>query len=197
MALWWYSERFVVITRQLQAAKCSLSSQLFGHIFTLLENLRFPYCCTQGQQKFVRLVCSALGPCIKNLLFNFREWSLSSLVITLAILQEYEHWILETFNVVKEVAEYPTIPSFLRGNRISTVQQGAILRYIMVALYQPPYIIFTICESVSELNKAESGQLYQWTSLPTILSKIFVPQNKIHTGSYWNFNFKLRSAVFV
>jgi hypothetical protein len=69
---WWYSERFVVITRQLLAAKCSLSSQLFGHIFTLLENLRFPYCCTPCKQTFVRLVCSSLGPCIKNLLFNFR-----------------------------------------------------------------------------------------------------------------------------
>jgi hypothetical protein len=43
---WWYSERFVVITRQLQAAKCSLISQLFGHVCTLLENLRFPYWCT-------------------------------------------------------------------------------------------------------------------------------------------------------
>jgi hypothetical protein len=32
----WYSKRFVVITKQLQAAKCSLSSQLFGHILTLL-----------------------------------------------------------------------------------------------------------------------------------------------------------------
>jgi hypothetical protein len=71
-ALWWYSERFVVITRQLLAAKCSLSRQLFGHIFTLLENLRFPYCCTPCKQTFVRLVCSSLGPCIKNLLFNFR-----------------------------------------------------------------------------------------------------------------------------
>jgi hypothetical protein len=70
--LWWYSERFVVITRQLQSAKCSLSSQPFGHIFTLLENLRFPYCCTHCKQMFVRLVCSSLGPCIKNLLFNFR-----------------------------------------------------------------------------------------------------------------------------
>jgi hypothetical protein len=69
--LWWYSERFVVITRQLQAAKCSLS-QRFGHIFTLLENLRFPYCCTQCQQTLVRLVCYSLGPCIKNILFNFR-----------------------------------------------------------------------------------------------------------------------------
>jgi hypothetical protein len=28
LGLWWYSERFVVITMQLQAAKCSLSSQL-------------------------------------------------------------------------------------------------------------------------------------------------------------------------
>jgi hypothetical protein len=37
---WWNSERFGVITRQLQAAKCSLSCQRFGHIFTLLENLR-------------------------------------------------------------------------------------------------------------------------------------------------------------
>jgi hypothetical protein len=64
---WWYSERFVVITRPLEAAKCSLSSQLFGHIFTLLENLRFPYCCTQCKQTFVRLVCSSLGPCIKHL----------------------------------------------------------------------------------------------------------------------------------
>jgi hypothetical protein len=36
---WWNSERFVVITRQLQAAKCSLSCQLFRHIFILLENL--------------------------------------------------------------------------------------------------------------------------------------------------------------
>jgi hypothetical protein len=67
----WYSERFVVNTRQLQAAKCALSNQLFGHIFTLLENLRFPYCCTQCQQTFVRLVvCSSLGPCIKNLLIS-------------------------------------------------------------------------------------------------------------------------------
>jgi hypothetical protein len=32
---WWNSERFVVITRQLQAAKCSLSRQLFHHIFNL------------------------------------------------------------------------------------------------------------------------------------------------------------------
>jgi hypothetical protein len=74
MARWWYSESFVVITRQLQAAKCSLSSQLSGHIFTLLENLRFPYCCTPCKQTFVTgiLVCSSLGPCIKNLLFNFR-----------------------------------------------------------------------------------------------------------------------------
>jgi hypothetical protein len=70
--LWWYSGRFVVITRQLQAAKCSLSRQRFGHIFILLENLRFPYCCTQRKQTFVRLVCSSLGPRIKNLLFNFR-----------------------------------------------------------------------------------------------------------------------------
>jgi hypothetical protein len=69
--LFWYSERFVVITRQLQAAKCSLSSQLFGHIFTLLENLRFPYCCSRCKPTFVRLVRSSLGPCIKNLLFNF------------------------------------------------------------------------------------------------------------------------------
>jgi hypothetical protein len=30
--LWWFSERFVAITKQLQAAKCSLNSQLFGHI---------------------------------------------------------------------------------------------------------------------------------------------------------------------
>jgi hypothetical protein len=44
---WWYSVRFVVITRQLQADKCSLSSQLFGPIFPLLEDLRFLYCCTQ------------------------------------------------------------------------------------------------------------------------------------------------------
>jgi hypothetical protein len=69
---WWYSERFVVITRQLQAAKCSLSSQPFGHKFTLLENLRFPYCCTPCKQTFVWLVCSSLGPFVKNLLFNFR-----------------------------------------------------------------------------------------------------------------------------
>jgi hypothetical protein len=75
----WYSERFVVITRQLQAAKCSPRSQLFGHVFTLLENLRFPYCCTQCKQMFVRLLCSSLGPCVKNLLFNFR---LIILVIT-------------------------------------------------------------------------------------------------------------------
>jgi hypothetical protein len=39
---WWYSERFEVNTRQLQAAMCALSSQLFGSVFTLLENLRFP-----------------------------------------------------------------------------------------------------------------------------------------------------------
>jgi hypothetical protein len=31
-----------VITRQLQAAKCSLNCQPFGQIFTLLENIRFP-----------------------------------------------------------------------------------------------------------------------------------------------------------
>jgi hypothetical protein len=35
--LWWNSERFVVITRQLQAAKCSLSCQLFRHIFNFLH----------------------------------------------------------------------------------------------------------------------------------------------------------------
>jgi hypothetical protein len=70
-ALWWYSERFVVITRQLKTAKCSLNSQLFGLIFTLLENLQFPYCCPQCKQTFVILVCSSLGPSIKNLLFNF------------------------------------------------------------------------------------------------------------------------------
>jgi hypothetical protein len=57
--LWWYSERFVVITKQLQAAKCSLSSQLFGHIFTIL---RFSYCCTQYKQTFFLLVCSSQGP---------------------------------------------------------------------------------------------------------------------------------------
>jgi hypothetical protein len=34
---WWNSERFVVITRQLQAVKCSLSCQLFRHIFDLLD----------------------------------------------------------------------------------------------------------------------------------------------------------------
>jgi hypothetical protein len=34
---WWNSERFVVITRQLQAAKCSLSFQLFRHILNLLD----------------------------------------------------------------------------------------------------------------------------------------------------------------
>jgi hypothetical protein len=68
-----YSERFLVITRQLQAAKCSLSSQLFGHTFTLLENLRFPYCSTQFKETFVRFACSSLGPCIKNLLLNFRK----------------------------------------------------------------------------------------------------------------------------
>jgi hypothetical protein len=43
-----------------------LTKQPFGHIFTLLENLRFPYCCTQCKQTFVRLVCSSLGTCIKN-----------------------------------------------------------------------------------------------------------------------------------
>jgi hypothetical protein len=69
---WWYSERFVVITSQLQAANCSLSSQLFGHVFTLLGNLRIPYRCTQCKQTFVSLVCSSLGPYIKNLLFNCR-----------------------------------------------------------------------------------------------------------------------------
>jgi hypothetical protein len=36
-ALWWNSERFVVITRQLKTAKCSLSCQLFSHIFNLLD----------------------------------------------------------------------------------------------------------------------------------------------------------------
>jgi hypothetical protein len=35
--LWWNSERFVVIIRQLQAAKCSLSCQLFHHMFNLLD----------------------------------------------------------------------------------------------------------------------------------------------------------------
>jgi hypothetical protein len=34
---WWNSERFVVITRQLQAAKCSLSWQLFRHVVNLLD----------------------------------------------------------------------------------------------------------------------------------------------------------------
>jgi hypothetical protein len=34
---WWNSEKFAVITRQLQAAKCSLSCQLFCHIFNLLD----------------------------------------------------------------------------------------------------------------------------------------------------------------
>jgi hypothetical protein len=37
----------VVITKQRQAAKCSLSCQLLGRIFTLLKNLQFPYCCTR------------------------------------------------------------------------------------------------------------------------------------------------------
>jgi hypothetical protein len=69
--LWWYSKRFVVITRQLQAAKCALTSQLFGHIFTLLESLRFPYCSSQCKQTFVWLLCSSMGPCIKNFSFNF------------------------------------------------------------------------------------------------------------------------------
>jgi hypothetical protein len=36
-----------VITWQVQAAKCSLSCQLFRHILILLKNLRFQYCCTQ------------------------------------------------------------------------------------------------------------------------------------------------------
>jgi hypothetical protein len=44
---WWNPERFVVITRQLQAAKCSLRCQLFHQIFILLKNLRFQHCCTQ------------------------------------------------------------------------------------------------------------------------------------------------------
>jgi hypothetical protein len=37
------SERFVVITRQLQAGKYSLSCQLFSHIFILLENLLYDF----------------------------------------------------------------------------------------------------------------------------------------------------------
>jgi hypothetical protein len=35
--MWWNSERFVVITKQLQAVKCSLSCQLFRHRFNLLD----------------------------------------------------------------------------------------------------------------------------------------------------------------
>jgi hypothetical protein len=33
--LWWNSERFVVLTKQLQAAKCSLSCQICRHFFIL------------------------------------------------------------------------------------------------------------------------------------------------------------------
>jgi hypothetical protein len=62
--LWWYSE--------MQCSLSTVSSQLFGHTFTLRENLQFPYCCTPCKQTFIRLVYSSLGACIKNLLFNFR-----------------------------------------------------------------------------------------------------------------------------
>jgi hypothetical protein len=60
-----------LLGRLLFSAECSLSCQLFGQIFTLLENLQFPYCCTRCKQTFVRFVCSLLGPFIKNILFNF------------------------------------------------------------------------------------------------------------------------------
>jgi hypothetical protein len=65
---WWYSERFLVITRQLQAAKCSLRSQLFGHTFTLLEN--FPTVLLNVNKHLLDLFALHCS-CIKNLLFNF------------------------------------------------------------------------------------------------------------------------------
>jgi hypothetical protein len=67
---WWNSERFGVITRQLQAAKCSLSSQIFLYIFILLENLRLQYCCTQCVETFARFAFYTVRKAYGNFMFN-------------------------------------------------------------------------------------------------------------------------------
>jgi hypothetical protein len=55
---WWNSERFVVITRQLQAAKCSLTCQLLVTYSLYLKICHSPFCCTRCKQTFFRFVCS-------------------------------------------------------------------------------------------------------------------------------------------